>query len=368
MKEEYNSMNIQDYDNQQQNNQILKCPNCGQDVGDWVFCFYCGTNLKAQTVNELPNEETEQSESEIDNTPDDTIDIQQETTEVKAPSCPNCGKEIGEWDFCFHCGTNLKAQSIDELPSEEAEQLESAIGNTSDDTIDSQQETTEVKAPSCPNCGKEIGEWDFCFHCGTNLKAQSIDELPSEETEQSESEIDNTPDYTIDIQQETMEVKTPVCPNCGKEIGEWDFCFHCGTNLKEQPLSEISDTNTEDSLKDIALVTEEDSERKDKSIPYISETTSNEPELSETNENIIILVDENGNELEFIFLDLIQYRNKEYVVLLPNDDSVELVTILQFEESPDGTERYSSVENDFTLQVVFEIFKERAKNDFNFTD
>ena len=65
---------------------------------------------------------------------------------------------------------------------------------------------------------------------------------------------------------------------------------------------------------------------------------------------------------------MIKYRNKEYVVLLPNDDSVELVTILQFEEAPDGTEHYSSVENDFTLQVVFEMFKERAKNDFNFID
>ena len=282
--------------------------------------------------------------------------------------CPNCGNKVGDWDFCFYCGTNLKAQSVDGLTSEENEQIDSEIDNTPDDTVDPQQETTEVKAPVCPNCGKEIGEWDFCFHCGTNLKAQSVGELLIEETEQLESQIDNTPDDTVDPQQETTEVKAPVCPNCGKEIGEWDFCFHCGTNLKVQTLSEVSDAKTNDTQKDIALISEEDSERKNKSIPNISETTVNESELSETNDNIIILVDDNGNELEFIFLDLIKYRNKEYVVLLPNDDSVELVTILQFEEAPDGTEHYSSVENDFTLQVVFEMFKERAKNDFNFID
>lgn len=34
-------------------------------------------------------------------------------------------------------------------------------------------------------------------------------------------------------------------------------------------------------------------------------------------DNIITLNDENGNEVEFEFLDLIPYRQNEYVVLLP---------------------------------------------------
>ena len=38
-------------------------------------------------------------------------------------------------------------------------------------------------------------------------------------------------------------------------------------------------------------------------------------------DNIIILNDENGNEVEFEFLDLIPYRQNEYVVLLPIRDS-----------------------------------------------
>ena len=357
-------MTIPRYDNQPQNNQLSKCPNCGNEVGDWDFCFYCGTNLKAQSVDGLTSEENEQIDSEIDNTPDDTVDPLQETTEVKAPVCPNCGKEIGEWDFCFYCGTNLKAQSVTELPDEKTEPSESSQDNISDGTIDNElQEVVEIKAPVCPNCGKEIGEWDFCFHCGTNLKATPIDETPNEEIKAPESTMDNTPDVSIDDQQKDEETEAPMCPNCGKEIGEWDFCFHCGTNLKSPPVVEKTDEEFE-IIK--SLVANETAN----AVPELqNESNTGNEELPETqNDNIIVLEDENGNSVEFEFLDLIQYRGKEYVVLLPNDDSIEKVIILQLEETSDGVESYLSVDNDYTLQVIFEIFKERAKNDFNFVD
>ena len=40
-------------------------------------------------------------------------------------------------------------------------------------------------------------------------------------------------------------------------------------------------------------------------------------ELDENQSNIIILNDENGNEVQFEFLDLIEYEEEQYVVLLP---------------------------------------------------
>ena len=86
------------------------------------------------------------------------------------------------------------------------------------------------------------------------------------------------------------------------------------------------------------------------------------------NDNIIILNDDNGNEVEFEFLDLIPYRGKEYVVLLPISDEADEVVILQLEEADDETESYISVDNELTLQSVFEIFKERVKDTFNFVD
>ncbi len=86
------------------------------------------------------------------------------------------------------------------------------------------------------------------------------------------------------------------------------------------------------------------------------------------NDNIIVLNDEDGNEVELEFLDLIPYRGKEYVVLLPVSDDADEVVILQLEEVDDETESYISVDNELTLQAVFEIFKEKAKDTFNFVD
>lgn len=85
-------------------------------------------------------------------------------------------------------------------------------------------------------------------------------------------------------------------------------------------------------------------------------------------ENIIVLNDDEGNEIEFEFLDIIHYRGKEYVVLLPPSDEADEVVILQMEEADDETESYISVDNELTLQAVFEIFKEKAKDIFNFVD
>ncbi len=85
-------------------------------------------------------------------------------------------------------------------------------------------------------------------------------------------------------------------------------------------------------------------------------------------ENIIILNDEESNKVEFEFLDLIPYRGKEYVVLLPVSDDADEVVILQLEEADDENESYVSVDNELTLQAVFEIFKEKAKDTFNFVD
>lgn len=96
--------------------------------------------------------------------------------------------------------------------------------------------------------------------------------------------------------------------------------------------------------------------------------------LDEDMSNIIILNDENGNEVQFEFLDLIEYESEEYVVLLPiledgEEDDGEVV-ILKVDDSEEGSdeESYVSVDNEETLMAVFEIFKEKFKDEFNFSD
>ena len=92
-------------------------------------------------------------------------------------------------------------------------------------------------------------------------------------------------------------------------------------------------------------------------------------------DNIVILNDENGNEVRFEFLDLVELDNEEYVVLLPINDEGEEdegeVVILKIEDTEDEDseeESYVSVEDEETLNKVFEIFKEKFKNDFDFVD
>ncbi len=93
----------------------------------------------------------------------------------------------------------------------------------------------------------------------------------------------------------------------------------------------------------------------------------------ELEDNIIVLNDENGEETRFEFLDLIELDNEEYVVLLPVEATEEgpgEVVILKVEDTDDGSEEesYVSVESEETLNRVFEIFKDKFKDEFDFVD
>lgn len=95
--------------------------------------------------------------------------------------------------------------------------------------------------------------------------------------------------------------------------------------------------------------------------------------MSEELDNIITLTDENGEEVRFEFLDLVNYQGRDYVVLLPAEeeaeDEAEEVVILGVQDSDDGeTETYTSVEDEDVLQAVFELFKERFQDEFSFVD
>ena len=107
----------------------------------------------------------------------------------------------------------------------------------------------------------------------------------------------------------------------------------------------------------------------------MSDDVNNIPENVQEGEeldNIVVLNDEEGNEVEFEFLDLIEYEGEEYVVLLPNDEEEEdagEVLILKLEDTEsEDEESYVSVEDEEVLNKVFEIFKEKFKDEFNYVD
>lgn len=84
-------------------------------------------------------------------------------------------------------------------------------------------------------------------------------------------------------------------------------------------------------------------------------------------DNLFILNDEDGNELKFEFLDLIELENENYVVLYPLENEKEEVVILRVQETEGELDEYLSVDEK-TLQAVYAIFKEKFKDVYDFQD
>ena len=100
----------------------------------------------------------------------------------------------------------------------------------------------------------------------------------------------------------------------------------------------------------------------------IKEENSQQENLSK-DDNVIVLNDEDGNDIKFDFLDLIEYDGDEFVVLLPSDENADEVVILKVEDGEtEDTESYVSVDDDLVLNNVFSIFKERFKEEFHFCE
>ena len=80
-------------------------------------------------------------------------------------------------------------------------------------------------------------------------------------------------------------------------------------------------------------------------------------------DNIIVLNNENGEEVKFEFLDLVDLDDEQYVVLLPisegEDEDDGEVVILKLEDTDEDSEEesYVSVEDEEVLMKVFNIFK-----------
>ena len=96
----------------------------------------------------------------------------------------------------------------------------------------------------------------------------------------------------------------------------------------------------------------------------------NENRIPEEEEevSILTLTDENGEDIDFEYLDVIDYKGKEYLVLLPVEDENEELVILEVEPVDEENENYLAVEDEDTLNAVYEIFKEKFKDVLEFEE
>ena len=94
----------------------------------------------------------------------------------------------------------------------------------------------------------------------------------------------------------------------------------------------------------------------------------NENMIPEEEASILTLTDEKGNDIDFEYLDCIEYEGKEYLVLMPADDEATEIVILEVEPVDEETENYLSVDDEGVLNAVYAIFKEKYKDILTFEE
>lgn len=94
---------------------------------------------------------------------------------------------------------------------------------------------------------------------------------------------------------------------------------------------------------------------------------SEKEEMQEELDNIIVLTDDEGNDVEFEWLDTVEVNDKTYVVVLPTEEDSEEVVILKI-ESEEEEDTFVGLEDEEEINMVFEVFKEKNKENFDFED
>ena len=94
----------------------------------------------------------------------------------------------------------------------------------------------------------------------------------------------------------------------------------------------------------------------------------NENLIPEEEVSILTLTDETGADVDFEYMDCIEFEGKEYLVLMPLDEENEELVILEIEPVDEENENYLSVDNEQTLNAVFAIFKEKYKDILTFDE
>lgn len=86
----------------------------------------------------------------------------------------------------------------------------------------------------------------------------------------------------------------------------------------------------------------------------------------ENKDALITLTDDEGNEVEFEFLDVVEYDGDEYIVLIENDEDADEVVILKINALDEENEEYVSIDDEEILQTVFDMFKKKYEGEINF--
>lgn len=91
-----------------------------------------------------------------------------------------------------------------------------------------------------------------------------------------------------------------------------------------------------------------------------------ETNLPEEEVSILTLTDENGQDVNFEYLDCLEYQGTEYLVLMPEGENE--IVIMEIEPVDEENENYLAVEDEAVLDAVYGIFKEKFKDVLTFEE
>ena len=94
----------------------------------------------------------------------------------------------------------------------------------------------------------------------------------------------------------------------------------------------------------------------------------NQDMISEEEQGILTLTNENGEDVQFEYLDVIEYQGKEYLFLMPLEDEEDGILIMEIQPVDEETENYLAIEDEALLDTLFGLFKEKFKDYFDFED
>lgn len=81
----------------------------------------------------------------------------------------------------------------------------------------------------------------------------------------------------------------------------------------------------------------------------------------------LVLTDEDGNDITFQLLDVIDHEGGRYLVLQDPDDE-NYVVIMQETELDGDESTFTELEDQDLLETVFALFKKRNQDKFDFED
>lgn len=91
----------------------------------------------------------------------------------------------------------------------------------------------------------------------------------------------------------------------------------------------------------------------------------NEIENEEEVDGIISLVDDEGNEVQFAYVDMIEYNGENYAIMLPMEDGevLEEAVVMLVQENEDGSDELTGIEDEVIVNAVINLYNEKVEED-----